>query len=63
MHQPYADVRVMDLGHWPADGKALVKKVGRALDKLKSRIHINRILRAATNITVYGRTSRFSIGM
>jgi hypothetical protein len=29
MHQPYAYVRAMDLGHWPADGKALVKKVGQ----------------------------------
>jgi hypothetical protein len=33
-------------GRWTwADGKALVKKVGRTLDKLKSTVEINRILR------------------
>jgi hypothetical protein len=48
MQQLYcAEVRAIDLGHWPADGKALVKKVGRALDKLKSTVEINRILRAS----------------
>ena len=47
MQQLYADVRAMDLGRWPADGKALVKKVGRTLDKLKSTVEINRILRAS----------------
>jgi hypothetical protein len=30
-----------------AGGKALVKKVGRTLDKLKSTVEINRILRAS----------------
>jgi hypothetical protein len=47
MQQLYADVRAMDLGRWPADGKALVKKVGRALDKLKSSVEINHILCAS----------------
>ena len=37
----------MDLGHWPADGKARVKKVGRTLDKPQSRTEINRILSAS----------------
>jgi hypothetical protein len=37
----------MNRGHWPADGKALVKKSGWALDKLKSRMEINCSLRAS----------------
>jgi hypothetical protein len=37
----------MDLGVWPADGTALVTKVGRTLDKLKSCSEVNRILRAS----------------
>jgi hypothetical protein len=47
MQQLYADVQAMDLGHWPADGTALVTKVGRTLDKLKSTVESKRILRAS----------------
>jgi hypothetical protein len=46
IQQLHADVRAIDLGHWPADGTTLVTKVGRALGKLKSTVEINRILRA-----------------
>jgi hypothetical protein len=46
MQQLYADVRAIDLDYWPADGTAVVTKVGRALGKLKSTVEINRILRA-----------------
>jgi hypothetical protein len=37
----------MDVGHWPADGTALVIKVGRTLDKPKSTVNIKFILRAS----------------
>jgi hypothetical protein len=47
MRQFYADVRAMDLGHWPADGTALVTKAGLALDKLKSRMESSRVLPAS----------------
>jgi hypothetical protein len=47
MWQFYADVRAMDVGHWPADGTALVTKVGRTLDKPKSTVDIKFILRAS----------------
>ena len=42
-----AHVRAMDLDVWPADGTALVTKVGRTLDKLKSSLESKRILRAS----------------
>jgi hypothetical protein len=42
-----AHVRAMDLDVWPADGTALVTKVGRTLDKLKSSVESKRILRAS----------------
>ena len=46
MRQFYAYVRAMNLGHWPADGTALVTKAGLALGKLESRMEISRVLPA-----------------
>jgi hypothetical protein len=37
----------LDLGHWQADGTALVTEVGRSLGKLKYTVEINRIFRAS----------------
>jgi hypothetical protein len=63
MQQLHADVRAMDRRHWtwPADGKALVKEVDRALDKPKSIKRSTAPFAPAMKISGDGRTNHFPI--